>query len=372
VLTPAVELALIIALLYVAELCARSAPPRRFFVEGAWRDGRLRRPGFVVRSALPWRTAYEVGGFHVHAGARGVYAYQPHRLSTNRPVGWGHRYVGYDALPRLVQHGVDLTWDGRLFLQLPAPHLAASLHAWLVRVATATPQARGALVGEAFARALDEGAVAARHHEVRCGTRLLRAVQTLFVAYLAAAVVQLARGAWLGGTWQVTLAATVACDLAVVAAFVLAHRRLVPGALDERMQHAVAMVLAFPAACRACDVVARHALAEFHFLAVARALGDERALREAARHELTLLRRPSARGWLPDDGAAREALDEAREQAYERLARYVKTAGIDVAALLAAPAARSGDAGVIVCPSCHSEYVAGTVRCAGCEIDLAS
>jgi len=358
---PFVELILVLVALYVHELAAWCPPPRRLLTQRLGGFG-LHFPGWGWRSPVPWLISFDLDGFRVFPTEAGLFAYQPHRVTVARPPGWGRRLLRVDEAAKLGVQGGELRWRDQPLLNLPTGGLAESLARWIQQWAAAPDLAPG----DALAPCLDVAAARRRVDEILRLTRPLRIAQSVLLTYVAVAAARLATGAFLFGSWQPLLIGLGVLLLPVLVLFYLAHRRVQPEALGDRIEGLLVMLLAFPAATRAADRVTRHALAEFHWATVLLAVGAETEAGSALREELRLLH--LRRGAAGDDDPLARVEAEVAARTAELLSAFGAEHGIDLGEWAARP--EHPTPGAVVCPLCGSEYVPGTTRCAECDREL--
>jgi hypothetical protein len=200
----------------------------------------------------------------------------------------------------------------------------------------------------------DGEAISGRLAELRAASRAVRAwgiALFLFFFALAPAV------AWTEGLARsglFLLALLLALVSGTILSFLRAHRTLFPQDSRERRSRAIFFAVAPLGAIRAADALSRDLLAEFHPVAVAKAVCTPEAHLDLARRALLELRFGPSAG----DRSAGHATLRALEN-------HLREAGINPERLLEPPTPSDPNCRSY-CPRCRNQYVVSEGGCADC------
>lgn len=368
------SLALTLVVLYVAEctswvalggaaVVARAGGRALAFPRGGLRND---RGGLVLGGLDPLRGAtLLVPRWPVSIGPSGVLGWVAESLEPGARPPQSGAYRRWDELGRACADGRAVRAGGATLAEVPSTVFAERLAAEL-RALDALPRERRAAAVEALLdRVTDADEARGRVSAFERETRALRAASAVLAAVVLIGLPALWVLAGFRHAWAPSLAAAYAPTWIVAALFYRAHRRLLPEARLERGTDTALLALLPLSAIRAADVIGRHLLAGVHPLAAVAALLDRETIERFGGHLL----RDAAHPRLPlcaFEGPEAEA-DERwfRAALAARLERVVRRAGIDPAALTAAPArAEAVDTGW--CPRCRAQYTAKADACADC------
>ena len=361
------HLLLLIGAIYGLELLSFLPEPRRLLVQLVGRRFVLTRSGFAMRNPLPWSLCFAVEGFPLALGQDACAAYQPHRPTTSRPLGWGHRFLRYDAIREVRAIGQELEVNGEVFLKHASEPAARAAAGFLNRVRLTRADLRPAVIDGIMRQMLDCDALASRRDALLRNAVVLRVVSTLLFVHIAAALILFATTDWALPYWSRFLLAFLALVAMVVWQFWASHRTLYPDARGDRWLKAFVLAVNFPSACRGGEALGRDLFAGFHALAVERVVCDATTFRRRAKAELLALGFPPPWAAEPPLVEARALLVEHRQRAATLLTEMLHSAEIDVDALLAPPTPTKPSS-FGFCPRCHVEYLAETARCVDCQV----
>ncbi len=355
-----------LVLLYAIELVSYVPPPRRLLVQ-AWfgRRARLEASELVLRTPWPWSLCFAVEGFRLTFGSRGIYVYQPHRITTSRPASWGHRWVTWDAIETVRAVGNELAINGRLLLKHSSDVSARQSRDWIERVRRSPAREREieGVMTEMLSGAAIRDAIAATRRDVLAA----RVVGSALLLHIAATVVLFAATEWALPEWRRFLSLLVLLLGASIWQLVRGHRQLYPALRGDRWLKAVITAVNYPAACRVAEQLARDRLDRFHAVAVAQVLASPARARTVARRALLELRYPSPLLAEENREEIEAALTEHRARADRLLCAMLGDAGVDVEELVRPP--RPADEGSYgYCPRCHEEYVEPVGQCEDCQV----
>jgi hypothetical protein len=144
-----------------------------------------------------------------------------------------------------------------------------------------------------------------------------------------------------------------------------AHKQLYPRAEDDRFTHFLLVLLSPVSAMRACDVLSRGLLENFHPLAVAKVFCGKEQFRTFARATLKEIRYPGRPLWPFTDPGAAETEQEWRLRVEGEVQKLLKQADIVPDELIQAPAAADENCRAY-CPRCHAQFRTGTGVCDDC------
>ena len=261
----------------------------------------------------------------------------------------------------------DLTADGPKVKQGPHIVFRAATAGYALRfvklaqdLREASPMQREERIGKELDRLLNVSAAKRRRARYRRVERFL----TLECRLLFAVVfIGLPALVYFRGSLAAIPAAIAAILLLIRIAWLFnrVHRILYRGEGTGRHAHIVEMMLMPLAAIRAQDRLQRELFADFHFLAVARALGTRRESRELAGLALRELEFTPA-----SDGEEDPSTVWARRAWRDAVWRHIKQEYGEPQRLLAPPP-RKSPASISYCPRCCEEYVMAQGVCQDCS-----
>lgn len=306
--------------------------------------------------AQPWALSW---------GVDGVYAYVAQAWNPGPRPRQGELHISYEATQTAKADGTTLLVNGVPFARLGASASAAAAAADMMRLRRLSAVERDREIDRMLAAATDPEAVAARLHECREAGGLLSRACTLLFLYTFVVLPAVVWRSGLIATWLPLLAGWLALTLIVVALYARAHRALYPRLTGERWSSVVAMALFPLAAIRAHATLMRHALAEFHPLAVAAAVCSPEVFASFAGAMLRDVRHPIAPACPTDEAGPTEAERSFRERTERVLRELVRDAGYDPDEL-AAPPSPEGNGERSYCPRCHCQYLLDRGVCEPC------
>ena len=340
-------------------------PGRLGFRAGLGRRFTPLRGALQWHGVAPWTLYFECEAFPLQFGEHGVYAYEAHRLSTPKPLGWGKRYRRYNDLNALATEGVILRSAAQPFLTAPSADAAVRYRDAISHMTKATDHARVKERKKLYARRFDTKALQKRLATTRRLVLPLRIFSTLLafycIAYLYAIIVD-ERAMLL---WRLALAIFLVLLSSVLIYFHHGHRKLYPDAVGERWQRLFSMLLAFPAAWRAPSLLTRHAFNDFHWLAVAVETVPKPTAGALADAYMRALRHPDRGEWMDPDPEVRAAQDLARREIIVTVERFISARHLNTPARSDAPSPNERH-----CPRCRAAYTQQADECADCGVPL--
>ncbi len=275
------------------------------------------------------------------------------------------RFVRWDELKTVETEHRRLLINGERFWESDSPYEPLRWAEVLNRLASLKPADRQTRLAEDLAAAFDRSALERRRAEFEAADRSVRGfANALFALLFVVAPLAFWRFGLLPTLWP-ALAALVLLVVITTRRFLRAHRALFPAAGDERFRLGILVALAPFTAVRAVDVLARSALERFHPLTGAFVLLPRTTAEELARRVWRDLRFPSQPEFPGDHPAALAAARWFREQELAAVERFLKTEGVNVAAL-ARPLPPSEPVNVRHCERCESQFTERGTGCADC------
>jgi hypothetical protein len=364
-----IQIVTAIFFLYGVELISYVAPPRRLLLQTLFGRFRLSAEEFTLRSLAPWSLAFSTGGFRVFWGRVGVYAYQPHRVTTGKPVSWGHRYIAFAEIHQLKVVDNELWINRERFLTLASPAEARHVGSSIQRLRACPPAARGKEIDSILDASLDHQALQKELRAIRRDCLPSRLLGTALFFLIGSALVLFPTTDWAWVHWRRFVIAYALLLIAIVGEFVGKHLRLYGSDRGDRWLKVFMLIANFPSACRVAELLSRDRLVAFHFLALARALGSRHQFLAEARAALLDLRHPSPLQAPDQRVAIEETLVEHRGRADRALCGMLVEAGVDVAALVSPPEPSAPDS-FGYCPRCHEEYRVPAGECSECGVTI--
>jgi hypothetical protein len=326
------------------------------------------RGGAVIGRLLPGAVAtFVVPQWPVSLAKEGVLGWVAESLELAERAFQTGLYRRFEDVDRVRADGRDVIVGRDTLITAASPKLAGRVAAEIARVRDLPKTKRPAAIEEMLAGLFDVAGVRSRTGEFWKETRALRvaSMAVAAVAFIGAPAAVIALG--IEGSWYIVLGALYLATWVVAVLFFRAHRRLSPASGVERIGQVILVALLPISAMRASDGIARTLLHGFHPLAVAAALAPRDALERLTGHLLrdaTFPRRPAC---LIDDPEAEEVESWYRGALRRRIEELAKREGLDTAAMTAAPAPRTDDAGARrYCPRCLEQYGEDTEACGDC------
>ncbi|MBI3882198.1 MAG: hypothetical protein HY301_19325, partial [Verrucomicrobia bacterium] len=313
----------------------------------------------------PFGAVHVARVFPVSVSPAGVLA---HTAESPNPAGrpqHAGKFFRWEQIETIVADGKKLRVNGGVFWRSDSVYAPAHIAKWLRELKALPEGERAARITRELAARFDPQAIAARREALVLSSRWLGVLCEMLFLYLflLCPVTVWLRG-WLPALWWM-IPLLLAQTIGAAVLFVRAHRRLFPDAGDERFRLAIIFALAPAATIRAGDALARPLLENFHPLAVAKVLLDEKDFAAAAR-----------RGWrdvnfpllptCPIAGADASATEEWFRRAQQSpLETFLGATKLPAATWQAAPAA-SDPAHAKFCPRCEAQFTATAAACDAC------
>lgn len=275
---------LLLAVLYLSD-CLWVVPWNSVVIERLPLGGRcrLRTPGewaagkksaLTALMPLPGGTAFQIDEVPISMSPGGLAAWSSSAWSPKgRPPhpGWS---IPWRKIETIRTNDTDLVVDGRLVHHFPNRRTASAWAGFLESVRTAAEGEREDLITDFSDARMDVDEVRTCIEQIAASTVWLRATGTAqWILMFIVIPVVLSR---LGG---IVVLSVLAGTLFVFAfgnawLFFRAHRRLCPEERWKRAESTVLMLLSWPMAARASDLVTRHCLSSFDPVAVTLALSE--------------------------------------------------------------------------------------------------
>lgn len=281
--------------------------------------------------------------------------------AVGRPAQTGRSLV-FTEITGSNTDGAHLRVNGERFAKCATTRQARALSE-LINLATAAPASdREPIVRAHIAKqfALDEAAAALREaYLVSEPIRWLCCMLFLFLFVATPLLVSI-----FGLLRLLIPAGVVMMFLAVQIAvmFQRAHKKLFGSATQERVEHAIKMVLCPPVAIRATDLLSKEVLAEYSPVVVATLLSGEAAqpflrafildLQHPLKHEVA-------------DETASEVIAWAAAEQLKFCVEIIKRNAYSKPEMLLAPPQREGSS-VSYCPRCSCQFIVSTGGCPDC------
>jgi hypothetical protein len=282
-----------------------------------------------------------------------------------RPMQSG-RFVRWNDLRLIELEGARVLLNGALFIKAPTSLHARRLAAQLEDLRKQPRDRRETSLGAALRASFDTAVVSERLAQAARPMQRLRWLGNALFASLFIGLPVVMFRAGLASWWPVVGLALLAQTVTMAILFTRAHRALHGTADDaDRFTQALTMLLAPPAAVRAHDCLSMSLLHDTHPLAVAKALCAPDEFRTFARQilaDLTLPRLPLFASADPDAVATEQWW---RAAMLGEVNTFIRGAGLDPAALLAAPV-RAEPGLRSYCPRCGAQFVMAAGVCADC------
>jgi hypothetical protein len=248
--------------------------------------------------------------------------------------------------------GRDVVRGGTLVYKTRSHAFATVLVGFLEILRKTPPNAWRRAFKHQYEKMFDTGKLASRLSEYRRYSGFLRTSTVLVFVFVFGIAPLEIRIVGLGRVWPF-LAAYIAVMLALTSwGFLRAQKKMYPGQMESRWQHALTFALSPLSAIRANDVLLRDLLCAFHPLAVARVIMNEKEFQIEAEREL----RQSI--YLRRSAGAAEGMQLALEA-------FIRDAGLNPDELLKAPLPQSPNS-CAYCPLCLSQFVINEGECPDC------
>ena len=324
------------------------------------------RGGVVLAQPMPpLGLLFVARQFPISVSPEGVFSFVASSVHRDRrPVQPGSCF----PLQNLKDLRVDgkKVWIAKRLLCKAATTLEAMRVARLVKELAHQPsEKRRSSIEKFIAASFDTGAVQKRVREYRQRGMLLRKLGNVLLAFLflVAPVV-----IWFFGVrasaWPL-VAVLLSQTITIAFLFRSAHKALYPNGADERFVPFMLMLLAPASAIRAHDFLARHALAEFHPLAVAKVLCAPDAFKAFARRIVTDLRYPMYPLVVNDAPEAVAAEQWFRAATLKAAENFVRANAISPGQITMQPVSPEPQTHSY-CPRCGVEFVALEAGCSDC------
>lgn len=322
--------------------------------------------GLIMANPLPPLGTVLVGHqLPISLSLQGVLAF----VSPSVNPGWRPPQSGqrkrWDEVKSIRARGKKLLLNGEEFLKTPSPGIAFHLAEQLESIRKSNSSRREEVLRRIMQENFDTKAIETRWEHFEKQASNLRFLTNLLFIYLFMAAPLIINWLSLERTWLALLAGILVCTIPASMLFRRAHNRLYPTAEDDRFTHFILVLLSPVSAMRACDLLSRGLLENFHPLAVARVFCDKEQFRTFARATLSEIRYPARPLWPSTDPAAAETEQEWRLRVQGAVEKLLKQAGVEPDELIQAPAPADENCRAY-CPRCLAQFTTGTGVCDDC------
>lgn len=323
------------------------------------------RGGLVLGPLVPGAgTVFVVPQWPVSMGPEGALGWVAESLELEARAHQNGVLARFDDMPAARVDGRDVTVGGAVLTTAASAGFARRVAEAIERVRGLAGPEREAAIRVLVEEHVDAEAARRRAEEVLRGTGALRwaSLALALIVFAAAPAAVMTFG--LEVIWLPVLLGVYMGTWTCAALFYRAHKRLVPGALLERIGQTILYSLYPIGAIRAADAIGRGALHGVHPLAAAVALAPPEAQRELAEHLLRDARWPRRPVCLNEEPAAQAIEAFYRAALLERVAKLAEKAGVSAEKVMAPPEAEEGAASY--CPRCRAQFEKDTEACADC------
>jgi hypothetical protein len=208
--------------------------------------------------------------------------------------------------------------------------------------------------GDCLDNPLDVQGVKEAVEEVLRSSRWVAAGSQVLLFHLVVIVPLVLLGGVVPHGWKVLGGSLAVIQVFVAVTFTLAHRKLHPGQLGDRIQHLVSMFFFPPDGVFAADHLANRTLDAFHPLAAALVLCGEDEGRKVAGEYLRVWQNP-----LAEEGAGKSG------EYLEKVKILVDEMGWSVGEVAGPPLPDAQDS-LAYCPRCHAQFLVAEGSCPDC------
>lgn len=324
------------------------------------------RGGFIFAHPLPPLGTLLTGSqLPLSLSADAVLAFVAPSVNPSwRPEQTG-RLVRFDEIRKVEARGKKVRVNGELLIKTASSGYAEYLAAQLRRLGKQSPAERPAAIKELVEHAFDTSKLKTRWEDfVQRSSAVRRLTNVLFV-YLFVLVPVLFRFVAFDLLWVVLLVGLLALMTATALKFRLLHKSFYPAAEDERFTHFFTVLLAPATTLRACDMLSKPLLQEYHPLAIARVLCAEPQFRELARQVVREIRHPGLPVCPSAEPLARGTEAQGRAALLSAVEKFLKQSGIELESLCQAPVAVDAMS-LSYCPRCLAQFTTKAGLCSDC------
>jgi hypothetical protein len=359
-----VEPLLILLLLYALQCAVLLPRGGALFLRLPWRWRPFQEPGWNVLHPLPSAASVLATRLPLLEDERGLRAREvPTRLGR-APLRAEPPRLDLAGGSRIEVRGKWVRVDGRAFARAVTARRAEWLGTLLRELRGASPDAIRARLRQELAESLSLERFREASDRFRRTTRLLAWSSDLYAAGLFVGLPLLVWRVHSERALLLFFPVFLLLHGAVLAALVLAHRKLDPGARGELVEALIAAALYPPLLLRAVGELRLAALGGFHPATAAAALLPDEERRRFLRVELARLT------YAADARAPRDRLGVGlADLEREALAALAAECGLSAEELLA-PLPQDDPAVPAYCPICLSDYLRPTGECSDCRVAL--
>jgi hypothetical protein len=365
---------LVLAILYTWE-CAcwmpRGSVAFRTWLGRRWRGahpGPLLgnpRAGFVFAPPLP-PLGYFVAAHQLplSLSAQAVLAHVAVSVNPGGRPPQSGKCFRFDQIRSLEARGKRLRINNEVLLTASNPGQATRLAQELTRIWKCPPSERPRAIREWVRSQFDMKAVERLWSDCRLELKPIRMTANLLFFWLFLVAPVLIWWTGLARCWVLLVAGLLACTVMLALWFRRAHRKFYPEAEEERFNHFLITLLAPVTAIRTQDLLTRPLLAQFHPLAVAKALCPADRFEEFAAQILRETRHPALPLCPIPDPVAQAAEKQTRELLLEEIERLLKNTDLKPDRMLTAPKPEEGCRAY--CPRCLAQFTSTSGLCQDC------
>jgi hypothetical protein len=323
------------------------------------------RGGIVVAQPFPpLGFLFMARQFPVSLSADGIFSFVASTVHRDRRPLQPATYFTYSELKDVRAEGKKVIVNRKLFLKAASTIESQRVVRVISEIAKLNPAKRISAIRDFVGRMFDTEMIEGQIKRFMTRGLLLRRLGNLLLIFLfiiAPAIIW--RFGFRASGWPL-IATLFLQTIPITFLFWRAHRQLFPTGSDERFVPLMLMLLAPASAIRAHDFLSRHALAEFHPLAVAKVLCPAETFAAFSRFTVADLRYPMypiTGNGLPEAIKTEESFRSATLEAAEHLAIR---AGIMVSKIADKPSLEAETQSY--CPRCGMQFVAEEAVCNDC------
>ena len=322
--------------------------------------------GFVLASPLPPLGTLLTGNqLPLSLSADAVLVYVASAINPGgRPLQSG-KLFRLEEIRTIEAKGKKLKINGEFILKTASPTFAQHLGRILAQLQKLPRAKRAQFIEETIRAAFDLKKLESRRAEFQPDFRQVRLLANALFAYLFVFSPVLIWQLGLKQCWLGLVIGLVALTSTAGFFFRRAHKKLFPSAEDDRFTHSLTVMLSPATAARAHDLLSRPLLEEFHPLAIAHVVCDEKKFVMLAERMLREVRHPALPVCPRPEPAAMEAERATRLILQRTVEEFLKRNGLDLEKL-ARPPERSDENCRSYCPHCLAQFVTEQGSCGDC------
>ncbi|WP_422926336.1 hypothetical protein [Singulisphaera sp. PoT] len=325
--------------------------------------------GPIFLELLPSGRSFLARSWPVSISPTGLYSFSAASLSPGGRQDQPARYVPFVEVDTIEARGDEVEINNKTFVSAASHSHARFIAENLRRIAHVSPETRGSEI-EAFLDVMtDEKAVKDRVAEIDSKSSTLKTTSfLLFVLVFVLAPFGYYEFRLHPSSTRLLVAFLLSFFflwIFNVFSFARVARSIEPDDRLHRRKQVLTMALSPVAAMRAWSHLPRHALLNFHPLAIAVAVCNEDMARNLAGDLLRDALHPLPPSCPDDTPAHLETEAWFRERLAEAFFRLAQRSGYDPERMLTAPERESASRSY--CPRCHDQYEVTSGTCTSCE-----